>query len=235
MTRMCGALVAVCLFTGAPLTHAEPSFAFVVEEDKTFGSTAGRLVFDADGVRFDSTDGETRRTWTYENVKQIQVLASTRFAIKTYEDQGRLKLGADRTFSYQVTDGTIPVELVSFLLGRVEQPLVAAVVPVAIDKPPFVVPVKLRGRLKGSHGVLALHGDRLVYDAATDGAARVWRPIDLHAVFQPDRHRLTIDAYEGGGDAIRTFSFELKRPLPTGFLDAMWDLVFAVEGAGAAR
>jgi len=53
----------------------------------------------------------------------------------------------------------------------------------------------------------------------------VWRPADLRTAYQPDRHRLNIDIYEGGGDRTRTFSFDLKRPLPPGFLDSLWQWV----------
>ena len=56
--------------------------------------------------------------------------------------------------------------------------------------------------------------------------ARAWRPADLRTVFQPDRHRLNIDAYEGGGDRTRTFSFDLKQPLPAGFLESVWQWVY---------
>lgn len=205
----------------ATVALAQP-FELGVKKDRFFGSSEGTLVFGTADVIYETDDTNDARRWTYEDVKQVQVLAPTRIVIKTFEDQGWTRFGADRSVEFEVTDGAASTDLVAFLLQRVEHPMVSAVVP-ALDGPPdFLVPVKLRRRLQGSHGALALYDAGLVYETDHSEHGRIWRPIDLRMVFQPDRHRLDVDVYEGGADSTKTFSFDLKAPLPTGFLDAVW-------------
>lgn len=121
--------------------------------------------------------------------------------------------------------GRLSPDLVAFLWDHVESPVVTAVLPPAGVSPGLSVPVKLRQRLRGSDGTLQLYDDRLVYVTDRAEHGRVWRPADFRTAYQPDRHRLNIDIYEGGGDRTRTFSFDLKRPLPPGFLDSLWQWV----------
>ena len=72
--------------------------------------------------------------------------------------------GADRVFEFEVTEGTVSVELADFLERRIDQPLVLAVLPAVLDEPRFRVPVKLRQRVHGSDGTLAVYDDRVVYE-----------------------------------------------------------------------
>ena len=208
---------------GAPVLAQ--SFEFAVKKDQLFGSSEGTLVFGLESVEYRTADLNDARQWAYDDIKQLQVLSATRITIKTYEDQGWLRLGADRTFEFEVTEGIVSPDLVGFVWDRVVLPVVTAIFPPADAPPGRSVPVKLRQRIHGSHGVLQLFDDRLVYVTDDDEHGRAWRPADLRTVYQPDRHRLNIDAYEGGSDRTRTFSFDLKRPLPAGFLDAVWQWV----------
>ena len=199
---------------------AQP-FALTVRKDRLFGAGEGTLVFTTDSVTYETTDVEDAREWGYDDVKQIQVVSPTRVVMATYEDQSWIRFGADRTFDFEVTGEPVSEELVAFLLERVPLPLVVALVPPLDAAPLFAVPVRLRQG--GSHGTLELLGDRLVYRTGDDDHARVWRLADLHLVFQPDRHRLTVQAYEGGGDRTRAFEFDVKYPLPHGALEAIWE------------
>ena len=203
------------------------SFEFVVKKDQFFGASNGTLVFGAESVEYRTADTNDARLWAYNDIKQIQILSPTRITIKTYEDQGRLRLGADRTFEFELTEGFVSPDLVAFFWDRVVFPVVTAVLPDAAAPPGRSVPVKLRQRLRGSDGILQLYDDRLVYVTDRAEHGRAWRPADLRTVYQPDRHRLHIDAYEGGGDRTRTFSFDLKQPLPAGFLDSIWQWLHA--------
>jgi hypothetical protein len=201
------------------------SFEFVVKKDQVFGASEGTLVFGVESVEYRTDETDDARQWAYDDIKQIQVLSPTRITIKTYEDQGLLRFGADRTFDFELTEGRVSPDLVAFLWDHVEPPVVAAIFPEAGAPSGRPVPVKLRQRLRGSDGMLQLYDDRLVYMTDHGEHARAWRPADLSTVYQPDRHRLNVDVYEGGGDRTRTFSFDLKRPLPAGFLDSIWQWV----------
>ena len=80
-------------------------------------------------------------------------------------------------------------DLVGFVWDRVVLPVVTAIFPQADARPGRSVPVKLRQRIHGSHGVLQLFDDRLVYVTDDDEHGRAWRPADLRAVYQ----RIAID------------------------------------------
>ena len=211
------AMTVICLV--ATSVVAQP-FAVTVRKDRLFGAGDGTLVFATDSVTYETTDVEDAREWGYDDLKQIQVVSPTRVVMVTYEDQSWIKFGADRTFDFEVTGEPVSAELVAFLLERVPLPLVVALVPLLDAAPLFEVPVRLRQG--GSLGTLELLGDQLMYRTGDDDLARVWRLADLHLVFQPDRHRLTVQAYEGGGDQTRAFEFDVKRPLPAGALEEIW-------------
>lgn len=216
------ACVVGAVWLTATAAVAQP-FELTVRKDKLFGAGEGVLVFTARGVDYQTTDAEDARQWVYDDLKQIQILSPTRLVMETYEDQGWMRFGADRTFRFEVVGDPVSEELVAFLLGRVPHPLVVAVVPTLDSVPRFRVPVKLRQRIRGSDGTLELWDDHLAYRSDRDDHTRVWRFADLHVVFQPDRHRLTVQAYEGGGDQTRAFEFDLKTPLQQGALEAIWE------------
>ncbi len=207
---------------------AQP-FEFAVEKDQLFGSSSGTLAFDVETVAYSTDEEDDARVWTYRDIKQVQLLSPTTVTIKTYEDQGWTRLGADRAFEFELTEGTVPAELATFLAERVDQPLVLALFPTPAEEPRFRVPVKLRQRVRGSEGTLAVYDHLVVYETTRGEHARQWRDVELYAVFQPDRHRLTVEVYEGGGDNIRDFSFDLKADLPPGFLDLLWRRLYTPD------
>ena len=223
-------VAAVLLFAAAPAA-AQP-FELSVRKDRVFGASQGSLVFASDSVMFQTPDSKEAREWVYDDIKQVQILSSTHVRLATYEDRGWTRLGADRTVDFEVTGEPVSEALVVFLQTRVPHPLVTAVVPAVDADPLFRVPVKLRQRIHGSHGMLEVWGDRIVYRTPRDEHSRLWRLADLYLVFQPDRHRLTVQAYEGGGDQTRAFEFDLKRSLPPGALEAIWD---GMHGSSADR
>jgi hypothetical protein len=127
-----------------------PPFELAVKKDHFFGSSKGTLVFDAEGVEYRTADKGDARRWSYPDVKQVQILAPTRLAVLTYEDQGRLKLGADRAFRFEVAKGTVGPELVAFLLDRIPRAVVTAVMPPLSAMPPLYR-VRARGPRQRRH------------------------------------------------------------------------------------
>jgi hypothetical protein len=201
---------------------AEPLFELSVKRDQFFGGSAGTLVFTADGIEYLTTDTHDARRWTYDDVKQVQILSPTRVAVLTYEDRGMLRLGADRTFDFEVVKSAVSSELVTFLLRRVERPIVTAVMPQYGGEPLFRVHVKHQRDHRGSEGTLVMYDRQLLYLTEQEQDSRYWRFSDIESVLRLDRFRLQVTVFEGGSGDTRTFMFELKSDLPEGFYDALW-------------
>lgn len=201
---------------------AGPPFELSVERDRLFGASDGTLAFTADGIEYRTTDDDDARQWAYNDVKQVQILSPTRIDILTYEDRGGLRFGVDRTFHFKVVGEPVSTELVTFLLERVDRPLVTAVMPQYGGEPLSRVRAKHQRQGRGSDGTLVLYDRQLLYLSEEEEASRYWRFGDIFSVLKLDRFRLQVTAYEGGSGNTRTFVFELKSDLPDGFYDALW-------------
>lgn len=212
----------IVLASAAWAGPAGPPFELSVEKDQFIGSSRGTLRFSENGVTYDTTDQEDARTWAFADVKQLQLLSPTRIAVLTYEDHGRLRLGADATFTFKVVRGSVSPELVAFLLARVERPVVTAVMPPEDGPVLFRLPVKHQRSGRGSDGTLTMSDNHLAYLTERETEARYWRFADIFAVLPLDPFRLQVQAYEGGSGRTRTFLFELKSAMPPAFYEALW-------------
>ena len=123
--------------------------------------------------------------------------------------------------------GVISPEVVSFLLERLERPVVTAVMPPLPETALFRVAVKNQTG-HGSAGTLALYDTGIAYITERKGEARFWRFRDVYGVLALDGYRLQVLAYEGGSGDTRAFTFELKTGLPPGMYDALWRRVNAL-------
>jgi len=219
----CAALVALSWVS--PAWAAGQPLEFAVKKPHLIGASHGTLVFSDQGVEYKTTDGKDARRWSYEQIKQIQVLSPTRVAIRTYEDQGWSKGWADRDFRFEVTQDRVTPDLVAFLLAKNPRAIVTAVLPPTSEQPLYRIPVKHVRVRHGSNGDLLLFRDRLVYQADRLDASRSWRFGDVASVLALDRYRLEVTTYEGGGGDTRPFTFQLKTDLPRGFYDTLWAAV----------
>ena len=201
---------------------AGPPFELSVKRDRLIGGSRGTLVFKLDRIEYRTTDKDDARQWAYDEVKQLQILSPTRIAILTYEDQGLLKLGADRTFDFTVVEDVVSAELVRFLLDRVNRPIVTAVMPPFPGERLFSALVKHQRQGRGTEGVLVMYDRQLLYLTEQEDDSRFWRFGDIYSVQRLDRFRLQVTVYEGGSGDTRGFVFELKSDLPEGFYDALW-------------
>ena len=131
-----GACVLGVVWLTATAAVAQP-FELTVKNDRLFGASDGTLVFTPQGVDYQTADVEEARRWVYDDIKQILILSSTHVVIATYEDQGWIKLGADKRFDFEVIGEPVSEDLVTFLLDRVHHPLVTGVVP-TLDGAPHV-------------------------------------------------------------------------------------------------
>ena len=222
------ALTCVALVTMLPgaTVAGQPPFELNVRHDRFVGGARGTLVVDQAGVEFRTPTRNESRRWDYSALKQVRILSPTRIALDTYEDQGILHLGRDRSFAFDVT-GTIPGDLVAFLLARIDRPIVTAVMPPLPPTPQSRAAVKNARIGRGSEGVLLLYETGLAYVTEREGDARFWRFRDLYGVLMLDQYRLEVLGYEGPSGATRPFVFELKEALPPGMFDALWQRVNA--------
>jgi hypothetical protein len=207
---------------GGPVWAATSPLELPVRTGHMRHGSRGTLAFGDQGVEYKTTKKDAGRRWTFEQIKQIQVLSPTRIVVRTYEDHGWTRLWTDRTVEFELERGVVGPELPAFLLAKIPRPVVTAVLPPLAGTPRFRVPVKhVRGR-RGSDGDLVLYDDALVYESHQKGASRYWRSADLASVYAPDRFRLDVLTYEGGGGDTRPFTFQLKTDLPPGFYDTLW-------------
>lgn len=217
--------IAVLLVPPSSAAAAGPPFELSVKKDHVLGASRGTLVVGQDGIEYRTTDKDDVRSWLYDDIKQIQILSPTRITILTYEDQGKLRLGADRAFHFELIGGAVSPDVVTFLLDRTSRSIVTAVMPHLDGKPLYQVNVKHLRHGRGSEGTLELYEKQLIYRSERGGESRLWRFADMYSVLRLDRYRLEIRAYEGGREDTRSFVFELKSELPDGLYDALWGRV----------
>jgi len=216
------------LASAGPVSAAGSPVEVAVLKPHFFGASHGTLVVNDQGVEYRTTDKKDARRWTYEQIKQIQVLTPTRLALRTYEDQGWTHLWTDRTITFEVEKGQqITPEFSAALLASIPRPVMTTVLPSATGKLRYQVPAKHVRARRGSEGELLLYDNALVYQSAQKGASRYWRFGDLASVYLLDRFRIDVLTYEGGGGDTRSFEFQLQSDLPPGFYDTLWALVNA--------
>jgi len=203
---------------------AGPPFQFTASLDRFFGRANGTLVFADESIAFRAPAPKNSHEWKYADLKQVRILSPRRIQLNTYEEQGRLHLGADRAYTFDVTE-PVSSELVGFLHARIDRPIVTAVMPPLPSTPLFRAAVKHAQGRGGSEGVLMLYDGGLAYAARQDDDARFWRFRDIFAVLALDPFRLQVLAYEGGSGRTRAFTFDLKETLPAGMYDALWQRV----------
>jgi len=197
-------------------------FSLSVKRSHLLGSSSGTLRITPDGIAYETTDKADVRRWNYVEINQLQIPSPKRIIVLTYEDQGWLKFGADRSFDFELRDGIVSPEIVAFVLDHTDRVVVTAVLP-PVSKPLlFRQLVKHERHARGSDGVLLMYDDALVYGTERGTDSRYWRFRDIFAVLPLDRDRLQILAYEGGPGEVRPFTFEMKSEMSDDFARALW-------------
>jgi len=214
----CGAAaVVLAAFVGVSAAAAQPPFELAVAKDKAVGATPGMLRFDADTITFAPAKGGATESWRYDDLNQIQLRSSRRVELLMFDRKSWLTFKGLRRVSFDVRRGTISPALSRFLAGRVDRPLVVAVVPESCCPALAEIPVHHDG---GSDGRLVLRADALVFETTRDGEARYWRFTDIENVLRLDRFRILVTVREGA--ATRPFVFDAKTAPPPDFYDRVW-------------
>jgi len=218
MTRILGLFAIVALFL--PPAWGQ-TFEYAVRHRHLLKDCRGTLIFSHKGVEYRASKSKDARMWEYDRIRVIELRSPTEVSICSYEDQKRY-LGKDRDFEFRLENGRIPESLSAFLLSKVGRPMVLAVFPEE-GKPVFEVPVKHLRTLTGSHGVLRIYPDRVIYKSEMEGDSRFWRLSDIERLSQPDRFRLQIVSHVPmTGGPTEVYNFQLLNDLPDQLYDYVW-------------
>lgn len=212
------------LLSASQVTAQE--FKYKVQQDRLIGHRDGELIISNDSVEFRAKKENDSRSWSYGEIKLLEILSTTRMRIWTY--QNRKLMGQEESFSFNILEGRIDQQLSDFLRERIKRPLVTSLTNDEAGSEPLAeIPVKHLHRLSGCQGVLRVYADRLIYQAADGHDSRSWRWTDIRAVGRPDVDRFEVLTFEPQfGGPKRSFNFTLKEQLADKTYDFIWSRVF---------
>jgi hypothetical protein len=189
-------------------------------------SGAGVLVVTEGGIRFEEPAKKKkpghRFEWKFGDVQQLE-LAPKRMRVLTYQDNA-WKLGADRSQTFLLAGEASFAPVYEMLKGRLDQRLVSEIADEAV-KPLWEMPVKRLGAIKGTEGVLAMGGDRIVYRTAAEDGSRTWRYSDIDNISTSGPFDLTVVTFERARShygSLKQFRFQLKQPLEEERYNDLW-------------
>jgi hypothetical protein len=197
---------------------ASPPFLYQVKHEHTIGSCFGTLTFYESEVRFETREKKHQRTWTYPDVQFFEIVSPAELRIHSYEDEGVLKLGHDRDFTFRLTSGQLTKELYEFLIMKSPRTVVTHVV-FSGTEVIQEIPVRHRHRLGGCQGTLTIAQDKIIYRTDQPGDSRTWPLKDVESFASNDPFQLRVST------AFETFTFDLKLPLKEATYEHIWKAV----------
>ena len=219
-------IIVVC-FSFLFVSHARgQEFSYKVQQDRFKGHRDGELIISATGVEYRATKREKEsRTWTYTDIRLLEILSPTSVRIWTYKDRALL-LGRDESLTFKIIEGQIDQQVSDFLRERIARPFVTSFA--GEDQNALAqIPVKHSHRFGGCEGVLKVYPDRLVYESQTGHDSRSWRWTDIRSVGRSDIYRFDVETFEPQiGASSRSFNFILKEQMPDKTYDLIWSRVF---------
>ena len=195
---------------------------FAVRHEHTVGSCTGTLTFSATEIQYQTKEKKHQRMWSFPDVKFFEIVSSGELKIHTYENEGILRLGSDRDYTFKLTEGKIPDGLYAFLVAKSPR----AVVTRAIFSGTEIVqeiPVRHRHNLGGCQGVLTIAQDKIIYRTSQESDSRIWRLKDLQSFASNDPFQLRLST------AFETFNFDLKLPLQEAAYEHIWKAINSPE------
>jgi hypothetical protein len=211
------ATLALTMFLQA--SPAEPQ-TFQVRHEHTIGSCTGTLTLSATDIQFEAKEKKHQRTWSYPDVKFFEIVSTAELKIHTYENEGVLKLGSDRDYTFKVAQGQITNELYQFLVAKSPRAVVTRVV---FSGTEIVqeIPVRHRHSLGGCQGILTIAQDKVIYKTEHEGDSRIWRLKDLESFASNDPFHLRLST------TFETFNFDLKVPLQEAAYEHIWRALYS--------
>ena len=183
----------------------------------------GVLRIDENSVSFEEGGKKVNhsRQWKYEDIQEL-VLGPETLRIVTWEDN-RWELGRDRVYRFDRLPAKLAADWYPAFRARLDRRFVAALADDSM-KPEWQAPVKLVQGRGGSHGILLVGTDQMVYKTSEAGRSRTWRIGDVENVSSSDVFDLTLTTHE------REFRFRLKQALPEPRYNELWRRVNRANG-----
>ncbi|HKY28418.1 MAG TPA: hypothetical protein VJM12_10820 [Pyrinomonadaceae bacterium] len=200
-------------------------FTYAVKQDRTIGKRDGHLIISAKGIEFRARKEKDSRSWSYRDIRLVEILSASDIRIWTYQNR-KLLLGRDENLTFKVVDAEFEQKLSDFLRAHIDRALVTSFTEEE-GAPLAQTAVKHLHRFGGCQGILKVFSDRLVYEAADKHDSRSWRWNDIRAVSRPDTDRIEVLTFEPQiGAPNRSFNFILKERLSERVYDLIWYQVF---------
>ncbi len=204
---------------------AAQEFTYKVQQDRFKGHRDGELIISASGLDYRAKNAKNSRTWSFTDIKLLEILSPTRLRVWTYKDRKPLLI-TDESLTFKIVEGVMDQKLSDFLRDRVSRPFVTSFLEeqgMSLAQ----IPVKHSHRFGGCEGMLKVYPDRLVYESQTGHDSRSWRWTDIRSVGRPDLYRFDIETFESQiGASSRSYNFILKEQLPDKTYDLIWSRVF---------
>lgn len=213
------AWLVLVLLAWTPSGRAQ-AFIFDVKHDHTWGSCAGKLIINPEGIEYSTEKEEHRRNWIYRDLKRIEISSRKELVLHTYEDV-KARLGGERKFEFKLQDGEIAAETYRFLLSKATRPLVTRVAYPAASYT-FSLPVKHRHLLGGCEGELKANEEQLVYETDSKDA-RIWLYKDITGIGLMDPYNLRITTL------LENYTFDLKEPMNEKQYEFLWAKIYQLE------
>ena len=227
-------------------TQPPETQTFQVRHEHAVGSCTGTLTFSATDIRYEPADAKRKqdspkpqdakrkrdsaqpqekkhqRTWSYPDVKFFEIVSTGELQIHSYENEGVLKLGTDRDYTFKLTEGQITKELYDFLVAKSPRAVLTRVI---FSGTEIVqeIPVRHRHSLGGCQGVLTIAQDKIIYKTSQEGDSRIWRLKDLESFASNDPFHMRLST------AFETFTFDLKLPLEEAAYEHIWKALYSPD------
>ena len=154
------AFVSMCFVLLLALQVNAQEFTYKVQQDRLIGHRDGALIISDKGVEYRAKREKESRSWTYADIKLLEILSPTRVRIWTYKDR-KLYLGRDESLTFKIIEGQIDQNASDFLRERIARPFVTSFIKEE-QNALAEIPVKRSRRFGGSEGVLKVYQDQLV-------------------------------------------------------------------------
>ncbi len=202
---------------------AAAELRYAVRHDHFWGSGRGTLSISEKGMSYrEAKRLKHRWDWGWDEIQQLLV-APRVLRVLTYEDS-RLRLGRDRSHRFELAEAGSFEPVWTALRERLDQRLVAALARPE-GEPWWSAPAKRLRRFAGDHGELIVTAEGVVFRSAGRDASRTWRWSDLESVSRTGPFQLTFTTYERAAadyGGLKSFTFQLKRPLEEGAYRRLW-------------
>lgn len=184
----------------------------------------GTLTIDGRGVQFQENDARTQQ-WRFEEI-HTAYLGPHRLVIETYLNRSLHRPGVQH-FTFNLSQA-LPPSVAAEAAARIGRP-VQNDVPDAAAPAMATIPVRHRGLMHGTNGVLRVRKDGIDYVTSAQGDSRSWRWADIQTMSEPDPYHLYVFGYRD------TYTFDLKAPLSRALFDYATDEIYRAAEAGGER